>query len=271
MPTPRVPDLWKRNVDKADAFYSMLLIRLAIKDKQERIIQVCRTIRRHAAKGPGSKAALFTFMFERDALVELGKFQLALRQAHLRDRIYHGKRPDYRQVSSSNLDPMETYWLIYTLAPLHYCNGHYETARQLLELGLGFWLNTCKQISYFWFWKVAPSRASKLFTTQVSLTQIYRKLDRDLQPWSDWERFAQGFTPKFYHTLGITGKQLSADATLLKDVAKRIREMLAAGLPCDFSPPAKITGEETPTTEKQRQERREETNRKLKEFFPELR
>lgn len=51
MPTPPIPDLWKLNEEKADAFYSMLLIRLAIKDKHERIIQVCRTIRRHAAKG----------------------------------------------------------------------------------------------------------------------------------------------------------------------------------------------------------------------------
>ncbi len=271
MATPPIPDLWKVNEEKAYAFYSMLLIRLAIKEKHERIIQVCRTIRRHAAKGPGRKAALFTFMFERDALVELGKFDVALRQAQLRDRIYYGKRPDYKQISCSNLDPMETYWLIYTLAPLRYCNGHYETARLLLELGLGFWLNSCKQISYFWFWKVALSRPSKLFPTQVSLSQIYRKLGRELHSWNDWGKFAQGFTPKFYHTFGITRKQLSADATLLKDVAKRIRERLAAGLPCDFSLPAKITGEDTPTTEAQRQERRMETDRKLKELFPELR
>lgn len=102
-------------------------------------------------------------MFEQDALVELGKFKLALRQAQLCDRIYYGKRPDYRQISSSNLDPMETYWLIYTLAPLHYCNGHHETARQLLELGLGFWLYHCSQISSSGFGRLLLAGLPSIF------------------------------------------------------------------------------------------------------------
>lgn len=283
--TKRIPNFWKLKVDEPDRLYSLFLCKLMLKEQNERILQVCRIIRRYAARGPGGKEALCTFMYEREALFMLGKLDVALKQARLRDCVRYGRPLDYAHHQWDEKDPFEGYWLIYTLAPLHYYNGLYELGCQLYETGLGYWFNQCKQVSYEWLWNIVPRRKTPGFLQTVTLAMFYCKLGKDLR---DWKVFAECFPPRLYRVVGISKTALRDDPRLLRALMTRIRQIQQANRPYCTSGVSRGIHDIIATPEqirraherisrkalKEKPERRERSDhfdKKLMEYFPELR
>ena len=86
-----ISDLWEAKAD-AERMYQLYLVRLQMNGLHDRAVGACRPIRRYAARGPGRRAALFTFSFEVDALVKQRNYLAAWRQVQLRDQIIRGRR-----------------------------------------------------------------------------------------------------------------------------------------------------------------------------------
>src|SRR5262245_48644564 len=87
-----IPDLWSAKEDAR--LYEFYLGRLQMNGLHERVVSTCRQIRRHAARGPGPAAGLFTFFFEIESLCELRDYRMACRQLRLSELPVFGKRLD---------------------------------------------------------------------------------------------------------------------------------------------------------------------------------
>lgn len=285
---PRLPDLWKLKLDDAEILYERYLCQLMINDQNVRTVQACRAIRRYAARGPGSQCGLLTFRYELEALCTMDQLDAALKQARLRDRIKYGKTLNYAKHQWDEADGVEGYWLIYTMAPLHYYNQRYQLGCHLLETGLGFWFNHDNPNSYEWLSKIVPLREDWRYLQTASLTMFYRKLGKDLRTWKHWNRFVDGFPARFYRVVGISKSELRDDPKLLRDLMKRIRHICHENRSCYVSgcsngihdiidTPQQIKRfHERILLQKQRQrfargERRASNDQRLMELFPELR
>jgi hypothetical protein len=262
----RLVNLWKLGEPDYARLYGLYLVHLMLQDRYEEMVPACKTIRRYAQAGPGIKEAFFTFNREVEALNVKLRFTEALKVTKLRDLVWYGTSDHDKIVR----DPHDFSWMIYTLAPLHYYLGKYECGAWILEAALKICFSYHTKESFYWFRSVAPQRMSKYLPVHVSLSTFYRVLGKDLLTWTEWDRFARGFTARFYQTMGITANQLQQDPSLLKPIVRKLRGLEASGHPCDFEPRRKVIHFPSNETEEEKQVRVQNLNRQLREYFPDL-
>lgn len=207
-----IPDLWKSN-DDAERMYSLYLATLMKHDQNQQIVEACSVIRRYAARGPGTSAALFSYWIERYALCELKQYDLAWRQLLRAEEIETGERIDWRRRQWS---PKDYRKLIYDYAPLLYFRGRYRAGCELLELGLGFMLNWPELKSIYILHNVYNNDRSPSIPARVTLTHFYRRLGKNLDEWPKWERFLNGFDERIFSIIGVSREELISNPRRLK-------------------------------------------------------
>ena len=225
MATPKqLPDLWKQGAD-AERLYQLFLARLQANDADELVIDACRRIRRYAARGPGLRAAAFTFFFEINALVKRKSYRIAWRQMQLRDKVIRGRRvaPELRKWS-----PKDYSELRYSYAPLMYFLGRYEAGSRFLETALRFWYARPRANSYDVLFDVYNTDAEPDALPRVTLSHFYCHLGRDLDEWDLWPTFVRGFAAPLFRISGIERRALLSDPSLLSDFFTKLVQVRSA-------------------------------------------
>lgn len=259
-----------------------------LQENYDRMVEACRTIRRYGLNCLDVKEWLFTFEYEVDSLIWLGRLDIALRQARSRDRAYYG-HCDYARLVWKEDSGM---WPIYKVAPLHYCHEQFELGCHILEAALEPWFNNNWQSSYYWFRQIAPVYKKPNSIYQFTLAMFYHKLGKDLQEWKHWNAFIDGFPDQFYTVLKIGKKDLRNDSKLLPKVISRIGEIQKKNRPYYTSggggdsiediieSPRQIKKRhdqlikerhETQQAKQERAQNRRLLDQRLAELFPELR
>lgn len=288
----RIPNLWKMKLKADDrdpgTLYRLYFCQLMLQENYERMVEACRTIRRYGMNGLKLEEWLFTFEYEVDSLIWLGRLDIALRQARARDRAYYG-HCDYARLVWKEDSGM---WPIYKVAPLHYCHGQFKLGCHILESALEPWFNNNWQSSYYWFGQIAPIHKKPNSIYQFTLAMFYHKLGKDLREWKQWNAFIDGFPEKFFTVLKIGKEELRNDSKLLPKVISRIDEIQKKNRPYYTSggggqsiediieSPRHIKRRhdqllkeyhETPEAKRKRDEMSRKLDQRLAELFPELR
>lgn len=217
----RIPDLWRINED-VPRLYLLYLNRLRMNGSHERILTASRQIRRHATRGPGLKAGLFTFSFEIDALCELGQYQAAWRQLRRWEEIARGRRIDLgcRTWSADELAMLEFHHI-----PLFFFKGQYRQGCRLLEAVLDVMLDERKARSYDLMFHIYNRDREPTNLCRVTLTHYYARLGKDLRQWPRWESFVNGFHPRLFRLAGIRPEEIVADPRRLAAFYERLLEI----------------------------------------------
>lgn len=272
-----IPDLWRLKED-AERLYKSFLCRLMMHDMQERIVTACRVIRRHAAKAPETRDALFTFGHEIDALFELQNYRGVLRQLRLRERMLFGSRLDLLRLPPSSGQMIE-----FQYAPVHYFLGNFSVGCILLEAALRPWFAVEKPDSLYIITRVCDGRNRSAGRHNVTLAQFYKRLNKKLSEWADWEPFVKGFDPRVFRLAGMSRLDLLNDCDKLpefyrrlSDIAKQKGTSLGSGKSTLLDSPAKIRQQKDQMQShkdflKRTEPQRTPTDIKLKGLFPEMR
>lgn len=211
MKAVQVPDLWRAKAD-AERMYQLYLVRLQINKLHDRVLDACRQIRQHAARGPGRRAGLFTFSFEVDSLVSQRSYSAAWRQVQLRDEIIRGRRIP---LESRRWSPKDFWELACTYAPLMYFLERYAVGAKLLETALSFWYRRRRAESYHVLFHVYNGDDEPRILPRVTLTHFYRHMGKDLKEWVLWPVFVRGLAAPLFRVAGIERKALLADSSQL--------------------------------------------------------
>lgn len=276
-----IPDLWRSKEDTV-RLYQLFLCRLLMNDRHERVIAACRQIQRYAARGPGAAEALFSFPIEIDALCALKDYDAAWRRLRRQEEIAFGRRLDLRSRKWSKSDRL---LLAYSYAPLLYFRGRYRLGCQLLETSLAFSLSGKKSADFDILFHVYNDEVEPSHYCRVTLSHFYARLDKDLRRWRHWRPFVNGFRPRLFRLADIRREELMADPAMLKPFLTKLtaeeRRRTPSGIgsgPSDLTDsPAKVRKRQVALNRKLKDFRKrikpvqEESNRKLRELFPELR
>jgi hypothetical protein len=275
-----IPDLWSAGEDQ-ERLYALYLLALARHGQHGRVVTACRAIRRHAARGPGVSAALFTCDCELDALCALGRYGAAWRRLREREAILFGERLDLRRREW----PAEmASQLEYAYAPLLYFLGRERRGCALLEAALESAFIGPRVRSFDILFRIANGDPEPESRYQVTLKHFYDRLGKNLREWRRWGAFVDGLHPRLFRLAGIDRRDLLGDGAALTPLVNRLLEVRDArtftgvgGAQADLlDSPARVQRRQEALAEKlDRFEERiapvhAEVEAKLRALFPEL-
>ena len=274
-----IPDLWRIKED-AQRLYQLYLGRLMMSGAHERVVEASRRIRRHAARGPGREAGVFTFWFEVDALCDLKQYQTAWRQLRRWEEIALGRRIDLRR---QTWPADELAWFEYEHIPLLYFMGRYREGCRLLEAILDSRLDEPRARSYDVLFRIYNGDKEPADRCRVTLTHFYSRLGKDLLRWPRWEEFVNGLDSRLFRLAAIRREELLADPRRLTPFYKRLMairdERMTSGTTSGerdlTDSAAKVRKRQDGVQETRRQfnesykARRKVLNAKLRDIFPE--
>ena len=277
-----LPDLWKEGEPDARRLYQLFLAYLMRDERHDRIVEVCRIIRRNVARGPGRRDGLFTYPIELESLCALGRFEPAWRQLRRWEETEFGRRLDIRRHRWTR---EQGHILLYQYAPLMYYRQRYHLGRRLQETGLRFAFQERHLNSYEILFHVYNDDPEPSQCPRVTLIHFYRRLDRSLDQWENWVRFIDGFHPRLLRIAEIRREDLRSDVSLLPLLYRRLLEISAARITSGVTrgqndliqSEAKVRRWQEETAEKIRQHDREFRSQRrtirenLVSWFPELR
>jgi hypothetical protein len=277
----RIPDLWAANED-AVRLYQFYISILQMNDRHERATAACRQIRRYAARGPGLAAGLFTISMEIEAWCAVGDYETAWRRLRLQEEIVYGKRIDLRRRRWRGADGFE---LQFSYAPLLYFRGRYRRGCQLLEKSLDFCFDGTKMRSFDILNRVYNGELEPTLRARVTLAHFYGRLGENLRQWRHWTAFVDGFHPRLFRLSGVSRKELQADSRqlapffekLMEEQGRRITSGIGGSQSDLIESSAKVRKRQADTNRKLNAFKkrigpvRKEIDRKLQQYFPELR
>lgn len=126
-------------------------------------------------------------MFEFDALVSLGSYQLAWRQLLRMERSIGNRRLD--TVDQWSLE--EAWRALHFYAPILYMAGRYREACRVMELGLNPSFDGTRRRSSQLFLFVGNSDLVPKIRQRVTLLHIYQALGKSLASWAHWSEFVR--------------------------------------------------------------------------------
>jgi len=251
-------------------------------DRHERAAAACRQIRRYAARGPGATAGLFTFSIEIESLCALRDHDTAWRRLRTQEEIVFGKRLNLRCRRWQRTDG---FTLECSYAPLLYFRGRYRQGCQLLEIVLDFRFDATNVRSYDLLTRVYNGDPEPTLRARVTLAHFYGRLGKDLRQWRHWTAFVDGFHPRLFRLSGVSREELQADSRqlapfldkLMEERDRRITSGIGGSQSDLIESPAKVRKRQADTNRKLNAFKkrmgpvRKEIDRKLRQYFPELR
>jgi hypothetical protein len=276
-----IPDLWRRGETEVLRLYQLYLCRLQMHGRHERIIAVCGQIRRHANRGLGRAAGLFTFSIEIDSLCALKDYAAAWRRLQRQEEIATGKRFDLRRRRWSRADGFQ---LEFSYAPLLYFRGRYRQGCELLETALDYGFVGTKPRSFDTLFRVYNGEADPSHLARVTLSHFYQRLGRDLRQWRHWRAFVNGFHPRLFRLSGISREELLVDPARLAPFVDKLMEVRDQRITTGIGRGQSDLVDSATRVQKRQDELRsklnafkkrtkpleKKTNGKLRELFPEL-
>jgi hypothetical protein len=209
-----VPNLFRTSDDakQIHRYYSLYLAKLHAAHRAQRLVEVCRSIRRFAKKHGEPKAGLFTFQYEMYAYECGGDAEAMWRLLRAWDRAAFGKTID---LASHRWNAEDAHRLMSLYAPLLYLRAHYRLGCHLLEKALRMHFRR-KGWSFELLWHVYKPIQQPSTVYDVTLTHFYRALGRDLRDWPRWNVFVDDFHSKLFGQSGVRRESLRSDPGLLK-------------------------------------------------------
>lgn len=276
-----IPDLWRINED-AKRLYQLYLCQLSTSGAYERVVTASRQIRRHATRGQGRAAGIFTSWFEIEALCELRQYQTAWRQLRRWEEVALGRRIDRRR-QTWPLD--EVAWFEHLHVPLLYFMGRYRQGCRLLEAMLDSMLDARRVRSWELLFRIYNGDKEPANRCRVTLTHYYSRLGKDLLRWPRRESFVNGFHPRLFGLAAVRPEEMLADPQRLAGFYKRLMairdERTTSGTTCgerDLTDSAETVRKRQNALQEKRgcfneryKSRRKLLNAKLLGLFPELR
>jgi hypothetical protein len=207
-----IPNLIVGDPDQARAkwFYRQFLTALLHAGQTERVVEVCRAIRRFAKQAGKPELGHWTFDDEDYAYGKLGDFRAQWRLLRERERTFCGKTLDLKK---HRWKREEAFFLMYYYAPLLFLRSQYVLGLDLLEKGLRFCANFK---SYDLLGHIYNDIKTPRHRHEVTLSHFYRILGRDLRDWRYWSKFIDGFHSKLFRLSGIPREDIRNDPSLLK-------------------------------------------------------
>lgn len=209
-----VPNLFRTWTDgKAiERYYGLYLDRLQVARHPERMVEVCRSIRRFASRQGSPRAGLFTFWREIHAYEALGDTNAMWRALCAWERMALGKRID---LASHRWRSADAHQLLFFYAPLLYLRHRYRLGCRLLEAALRMH-SRAKGWSFELLWHVYKPIQRPSTISDVTLKHFYDALGRNLRDWPLWYAFVDGFHPKLFRLSGVSRDCFRKDPALLQ-------------------------------------------------------
>lgn len=211
---PQLPNLFKgpQKVPSAQQLYQIFLSRLSTSGRSERVVSVCREIRRYAKSAGKPKAAAFTYFWEMEAHGQKRDFEAMWRSLRAEERLRLGGQ---FRIASHCWTQSEHHDLICRYAPLLYLRGRYKVGCRLMETALEMTSHR-KNWSFDWLWHVYKPLRTPSSVYGVTLAHFYAALDRRLSDWKQWSTFLDGFDSKLFRSSGIAKEALRKNPRLIK-------------------------------------------------------
>jgi hypothetical protein len=225
------PNLFKSALDLKGIrwYYENFLVRLQTANRHQRIIEVCRQIRRFAiaARLQREPQVLFTYVWETQAHGGLGDFESMWRVLRAWEKPVFGRSLNLLTHRWRSHD--DSHQFIFYYVPVLYMRGNYRLGCKLMEKALGIAARR-KGWSFEMLWHVYKPIARPTRTYDVTLSHFYIALRRDLREWQLWRRFVNDFHPKLLRGSQISRLDLENDPALLEPlfasvVAERRRRL----------------------------------------------
>ena len=210
----RLPNLFKgpQRTASAQRLYQIFLSRLSTSRRSDRILLVCREIRRYANSAGKPRAGAFTYFWEMEAYGQKRDFEAMWRSLRAEERFRLGRQ---LRIASHRWSHSEHHDLICRYVPLLYLRGRYKLGCRLMETALEM-ASRPKRWSFDWLWHVYKPLKTPSSIYDVTLTHFYAALDRDLLDWKQWNRFIDGFDPKLFRSSGIAREAVRKKPQLIK-------------------------------------------------------
>ena len=218
---PTAPNLFREQPQQeAKRLYTLYLSHLMAKARDRRVVEACQQIRAYATRLKQPRSADFTFQFEIDALCKLRRFSDAWKQLRRLERIANGKNIN---LNAKEWEPEQLDWFWHYHPHILYFLGRYQLACRLLEALLAAKMAYPEEgLSYQLLPHVYKPVARPRERHEVTLYHLYRKLDKNLLEWPQWEQFVNGFDPKVFSLADIQREDLLQDASLLRPLCEAI-------------------------------------------------
>jgi hypothetical protein len=208
-----LPNLFRvMDAGRADVAYNLLLGRLGILGRHQRMIEVCRQIRRFAAASGNKKAAYFTYSWERGVYNDLQDWASLWRVLRLQERAFYGCRLNLAKRNWKG----KGFEILHFYGPVLYFRGEHLFGCRLWEKALREAASAKKNWSFDSLWRVYKPDAAPKSAYDVTLWHYYQTLGRDLKSWPLWDRFVDGFNPKLFSLSGVRRERLRRDPRLLE-------------------------------------------------------
>lgn len=275
-----VPNLFRTSGDakRIQRYYSFYLAKLHAAHRVQRLVEVCRCIRRFAKNHGEPKAGLFTFQYEMYAYEGGRDAEAMWRLLRAWDRAALGKTID---LASHCWNAEDAHRLMFLYAPLLYFRAHYRLGCHLLEKALRMHSRR-KGWSFELLWHVYKPIPQPSTVYDVTLTHFYRALGRNLSDWPLWGTFVDDFHSKLFRQSGVHRESLRSDPVLLKpffewisrERERRLFTRTTVGEADLLESAARVKGRQTHVATKIARQvndpRRLRLEGKLKKIFPEL-
>ena len=209
-----LPNLFSGPLKSKDShrLYDLFLARLSAARQSDRILTACRSIRRMARQAGRPQAAAFTFFWEMEARGHKHDFDGMWRTLRAWEEAAAGER---LKIGTHQWSHKEHHQLIFRYAPLMYLRGRYRLGCRLMETAREM-ASHRKGWSFEWLWHVYKPLKAPSSTYDVTLAHFYAALDRDLSAWKLWDKFLDGFDPKFFRSSGISKEALRQNPSLMR-------------------------------------------------------
>lgn len=212
----RLPNLFAGALKSKDSerMYDIFLVRLAAARRGDRMVAVCRDIRRMARRAGKPQSVGFTYFWEVEAHDYRRDFEAMWRTLRAWEKASTGETLDIR---THEWTPREQHQLIFGYAPSMYLRGRYRLGCRLMETALEM-ASHRKGWSFEWLWHVYKPVKAPTSIHDVTLAHFYAALGRDLSDWELWDRFLDGFDPTLFRLSGIAKEALRQNPRLIKSL-----------------------------------------------------
>lgn len=256
----------------------MFLSRLQSAGRADRMVEVCRQIRRCAGACGVRRAGIFTYRWQMNACEDLHDFDSMWRVLRAQERAMFGK---YLNLRKHQWKDDDFHQLVFVYGPLLYKRRSFRLGCELMETALRL-VSTTKGWSFEALWHVYKPLPQPVTISDVTLAHFYSAMGLSLTEWPLWTRFVGDLHPKLFRMSGVSKGALLKDEALLKpffewivlETKRRLFSGGTHGLRDLIEPPGKVRERQAATKEKilavDEDPRRELLERRLQDLFPEL-
>lgn len=216
-----LPNLFKNEKPQvASSLYAVGVPTLLWRGEAEESLRQLRLVRRFARQTkvkPGFTN--WTFNFEREALIVLGRYEAAWRLVSAERRRHF---PRWASAPLEKRIKHMEFFVRFSEVPAAYFSGRIKHATRAMEAYLALRMPALPAYEHRYCLYNGDERPNPNCHTRVTLTHLYAESGRTLQDWPLWRTWVERLHPKLLELTKLSREDLANDASLMPTFHERL-------------------------------------------------